>query len=143
MLDGINRLSNVLDEYGEKLGTDEQGQAIVHKPLKLAISHTDQPVVICKNVFECITSDSVTIKLAAVKESDLQNDNCEVQLFFVDSSYKRVSSTEIETISVGQESECTLSITTNTEEEYIYLVIQLLGNDKDEALRIIPFELDR
>ena len=115
----------------------------MHKPLKLAISRLDDPIVICKNSFECITSDSVTVKLTAVKESDQQNDSCEVQLFFVDASYKRVSPTEIEIISVGQESECTLSITTNTEEEYIYLVIQLLGNDKDEALRIIPFELDR
>ncbi|SHN64600.1 hypothetical protein SAMN02745247_02823 [Butyrivibrio hungatei DSM 14810] len=143
LLDGINRLSNVLDEYGAKLGTDDSGQAIMLKPLKLAISNANNPAIICKNIFECISSESITVKLTAVKESVSQSDSCEVQLFFVDSSYKKVSTVQSETIYVGQESECTLTVSADVAEEYVYLVIQLADNDKDEAIRIIPFELDR
>ncbi|WP_051212124.1 Swt1 family HEPN domain-containing protein [Butyrivibrio fibrisolvens] len=143
LLDGINRLSNVLDEYGAKLGTDEKGQSMIHKPLRLAVSNSNNPIIICKNIGEIITSDSFTVKLTAVKECDIQSDNCEVQLYFMDSSYNIVSSVESETICVDQEAECNLTVTKDNEEDLLYLIIRLVDNDNDEAIRIIPFELDR
>ncbi len=142
LLDGIYRLSNVIDEYGTKLGKDENGQSVLLKPLKSAIPDAIKPVVVCSDVLKEISDFDTTIKLSAVKDSEMQDDVCTVRVFFINEKYKIISSIVYKDIHVGQITECHITINNDVDEEYIYLVIQESDSDHDEALRIIPFELN-
>ncbi len=143
LIDGMSRLSNLLDEYGGKLGTDSNGQAIILKPLKLAISHTDKPVVVCKNLMNTITMDRAFVTLTAVKESDSQSDVSNVKVFFVDRKLRMISEVYSKEIAVGIDTEFEMTIDKDIEDENVLFVIQSAEDKADEAIRIIPFEIDR
>lgn len=142
LLDGINRLSNVINEYGSKLGTDPNGQAILYKPYKVAISRVDRPIIICKAVTVDIENRRLTIKLMALKENESQTDICNVRLFLLDADNKRISDSLAVEVSTEIETEQSLILTRYEEDEMVYLVLQVPEDNDDEAIRIIPVELD-
>ena len=142
LLDGINRLSNVIDEYGSKLGNDENGHSLLVKPFILAKSAVNKPLVICKSVYDEITSNKIVLTMGAIKECSRQENSCIVNLFVVDSEYKRISATYQKEVSVEIETPIEVWLDQIPESDYVYLVIQSLENDTNEALRIIPFEVN-
>ena len=142
LVDGINRLSDLIDEYSSKLGNDENGQPLIITPLKLAICNTSNPLILCKNIHERVTSDVFTLKLMAEKENESQHDNYEINVYLIDSKYKIISNVNKVKLVVGHMTECSLKIARDIKEDYVYCVIQSSNSDRNEAIRIIPFDVD-
>lgn len=144
LLDGITRLSNVIDEYSSKLGTDANGKAYIAKPYKIAKSRPIDPIIFCKSIGTTITSTKITLQMTAIKEMETQNDYCEVSFVFINENYEIVSNSCVQLIKTNEE--CSIEINLNdndySETEKIYLVIQSTKDEEDLALRIIPFEVD-
>ncbi len=144
LLDGMNRLTNVIYEYGSKLGTGSDGQEIMRRPYRLAVSNVLKPLIMCESLMNDITSEHFTVKLIAKKESVQQEDTCAINVFITDSKQKRITDVYSEMLDVDVEHEIELDINDfTTIEDVVYLVIQLQENSKDEAIRIIPFEVNR
>ena len=69
-------------------------------------------------------------------------DICNVRLFLLDADNKRISDSLAVEVSTEIETEQSLILTRYEEDEMVYLVLQVLEDNDDEAIRIIPVELD-
>lgn len=144
LLDGITRLSSVIEEYSTKLGTDETGKSYIVKPYKLAKSRAVDPNVICKSVGMNIVSNKVSLTMTAVKENENQNDYCEVRLVFVNENNEVISDANEQLVRTDIDCKCEMSLYDNdySDVEEIYLIVQSTKDEPTEALRIIPFGVD-
>lgn len=144
LMDGINRLSNVIEEYSTKLGKDSSNKKYFKKTFKLAKSRILNPTIICKSVGTNITSKEISLEFSAIKENEKQNDYCELSMSFIDEFNEVVSDTCVQLIRVGESCSCEFKLLDNdySETEMIYLVVQSTKDEEDEAIRVIPFEVD-
>lgn len=78
----------------------------------------------------------------ALKENESQTDICNVRLFLLDADNKRISDSLAVEVSTEIETEQSLILTRYEEDEMVYLVLQVPEDNDDEAIRIIPVELD-
>lgn len=144
LLDGINRLSNVIGEYSSKLGTDPLGKPLINNTFKLAKSRVLDPNILCKSVGIKISSLEFCLQMGIIRENEKENNYCEARLFFINEDNELVSDIQEVLLKTDEELTCRFKLINNdyTETEILYLVIQSTKDKDDEALRVIPFEID-
>lgn len=111
--------------------------------LVLAKSHVEEPVLICKDALKTITTLSFSLSFKAIKENEKQENQCSVELYFIDSSNSIVSNTCKAKIDVGNVE--TMNFVLNgsvSESKETYLVVRSTKDKNNEVQRIIPFTVD-
>nr|WP_297708215.1 Swt1 family HEPN domain-containing protein [uncultured Butyrivibrio sp.] len=152
----IKKLSNIVEEYDEKLGKDEddfkrttQATAIVEKIESLNEVYTlaeyaeEDLLVLCCDKKRKIETLSFSVGLKCVKELDSQSDVGEYKVFFVDENNKIVTNICEVMLNPSEESICRFVMDSHmSESKTAFLMIQKSTRNENQIDRKITYEVN-
>lgn len=109
------------------------------KEMVIGKSKVDRPIILFYEVGEKITTLSFTLSFGAIKENNKQSDNSEVQVYFVDENYEKISNVCDCNIVVGGLTKCNFILNRSASgEKEVYLAIKAKDDGENEVQRIVP-----
>ena len=147
---GGNKPNNPEISLGENTDASQPRRAIETTEKKaqkqrpfISNSNTTTPVLICYDICKKITTLSFALSFSLIQENMAQNKSAEFKMVFVDSDYTEVSNCINVVLNVNQTEKCRFILNGNMgDKKEVFLVISLVGAKENEALRIIPFEMN-
>jgi len=114
-----------------------------HKPYRIAPADPAIPYVLCTTAGKPITRLFVTMRFTAVALGESVEREAECRTYFVDDRGNTISDTREFSLRAGCEITANISMQIESANlKKCHLVIQERTNASDEALQLIPFDLD-